>query len=120
MEGASPRFGPNGRPTLVNRTFLCITIKLAFLPSEVLGRVADAIESFSFECIQGKLPPPVSEGIREKKGKPEGLFEKANGSLANALQCLHMELDCSQPYFAATQAWPSESPTANALFVSEL
>jgi len=90
-------------------------------PSEVLGRVADPIESFSFECIQGVLPPPVPEGIREKRGKPQGLFEKANGSLANELQCVHIAgWTCSQPYFDPAQVWPAESTGANALFVSEL
>ena len=66
---------------------------LDLLPSEVLGRVADPIESFSFECIQCELLPPLPEETREKPGNPQGLFEKANGSLANELQCMHIELD---------------------------
>jgi hypothetical protein len=60
-------------------------IKLHVLPAEVLGRVADPIEPFGFERIHGELPPPAPEGIRETGGKPQGLFKKANGSLANEL-----------------------------------
>ena len=69
------------------------TIKPDLLPSEVLGRVADPVEAFGFECIQGELPSPLAEANRDKTGKNQGPFKKANGYLANELQCAHIEWD---------------------------
>jgi hypothetical protein len=51
--------------------------------SEVLGWVANPIEPFSLECVQGQLPPLLPEGKRDKTREPQGMFAKTNCSLAN-------------------------------------
>jgi len=73
-------------------------------PSQVLGRVADPVESFSFECIHGDLPPPLTEANRDKKGETPGGFEKANSSLANELQCTHIEPDLLTALFQSSSS----------------
>lgn len=53
--------------------------------------MAEPVEPFRFQCVQGKLPPPLFEGNRDRSRKPPGLLEKAFRSFANEFQCMHIE-----------------------------
>ena len=54
--------------------------------SKILGGIADPVEPFGFETVQSDLPPLLFDSSRHRLGEQPGLFDEANGRLADMLQ----------------------------------
>ena len=54
--------------------------------SKILGWIADPVEPFGFETVQSDLPPLLFDSSRHRLGEQPGLFDEANGRLADMLQ----------------------------------
>jgi hypothetical protein len=80
--------------------------------AEVLRRMADPVEPFGFERVQGGSVTPLLEHNRDRTGQSPECFKKADQCPANELQHLHIWARAAR----SGQAWRLPGEWANALF----
>jgi hypothetical protein len=60
--------------------------------SKILGWIADPVEPFGFERVQGEPTPLLLDGRRGKLKEPPSPFDEANDRLENGFEDMHNRL----------------------------